>query len=654
MVFKMFIGSFRLVVYAELMVCSPTQPESNQCDSGQEFVSQGLTRRKTMDEQRYPMSIRLIGVMHKETGKTYMTSVLWSDQTEIVVYRSFPDFKNMHKQMKKAFPPTNALKKSTRIIPKFQDLKSKNGGQKKGPSKSLLRLKFLEDYCEQLLSCDPRVSQSADLIRFFHPTAQDLKPEYAQNSIMVMPSDDDRTQDRTHGMGNVTQPFVTETYRCVASYETKDTKNKPFKVALDEKLDVLIKDKAGWWLVENEDKRLAWFPAPYLVQSEDDGDDGGADDDETDSPTGISVMYTAVKNYKATSVDEVSVNIGAVVEVIQKSDNGWWLIRSGAKVGYVPTLYLQPYNNPRVRMASLQQELRGSNVNLSQLQALSPGGYNPNERRHSQGNILQAPNLGGYNPNERSHSQGNILLAPNLGGYNPNERSHSQGNILLASNLGGYNPTERSHSQGNILQAPNLGGYNPNERSHSQGNILQLPSKPNRQRLGDKHRSHSMEMDRSLPAKSYGDNSGGGSPVAPVPVIRVEVDDSDRYFRSDTLGSHESESSLVSDSSEFSFSDDVSSSDGNSTLNLAQSLNEQQLRMSRTPPPGLMSSNRLSPNTSKMSPSVSDPNLFKGPSTPKVPPRPRAQEILTRCTTVTRKNASKARLSPTLGDIQSR
>lgn len=47
------------------------------------------------------------------------------------------------------------------------------------------------------------------------------------------------------GGGNVTQPFVTETYRCVAPYETKDTKNRPFKVAVDETVDVLIKDKAG-------------------------------------------------------------------------------------------------------------------------------------------------------------------------------------------------------------------------------------------------------------------------------------------------------------------------------------------------------------------------------------------------------------------------
>lgn len=48
--------------------------------------------------------------------------------------------------------------------------------------------------------------------------------------------------------GNVTHPFVTQTYRCVDAYETKDTKNRPFTVAVNEKLDVLIKDPAGQWL----------------------------------------------------------------------------------------------------------------------------------------------------------------------------------------------------------------------------------------------------------------------------------------------------------------------------------------------------------------------------------------------------------------------
>ncbi|KAG7265370.1 hypothetical protein CRUP_004458 [Coryphaenoides rupestris] len=538
-----------------------------------------------MDDQRYPISVRLIGVMHKEKDKTYITSVLWSDKNEIV---------------------------------------TKGGGQKKGTSRSVLRLKILEKYCEELLSCDPWVTQSPDLVRFFHPTAQDLNPEYVSNSIMVMPSDDvivgEGKQDRTHSTGNVIQPIVTESYRCVASYETKDTKNKPFKVALDESVDVLIKDKAGWWLVENEDKRLAWFPAPYLEKVDEDGDDVDGED-ETDSPTGIGALYTAVKSYKATKGDEVSVNIGSVVEVLQKSDNGWWLIRSGGKVGYVPTLYLQPYNNPRVRMASLQQDLRGSNLNLS---------------------------LGGYNPNVRSHSQGNILQVqpPGLGGYNPNVRNHSQGNILQ-------------------VQPRSLGGYNPNDRRHSQGHVLELPATPSQQRLGDQHRSHSLDIPNNPspvtrpapPTKSYStaDSTSPSSPFSggPLPMITVEVDGGQHLPRGSTLESHSSEASLGSDSSEFSFSDDLSS-DGSSTLNLSRSMNEQQLRLSRTPPPGTMSSNHLRPTTSKMMPSVSDPNLFKGPTMPKVPPRPRAQEILTRCTTVTRKNASKGGPSPTSTDVQSR
>lgn len=36
---------------------------------------------------------------------------------------------------------------------------------------------------------------------------------------------------------------------------------------------------SGWWLVEKEDKRMAWFPAPYLEKMDD--DDG--DEDETDA-----------------------------------------------------------------------------------------------------------------------------------------------------------------------------------------------------------------------------------------------------------------------------------------------------------------------------------------------------------------------------------
>lgn len=36
----------------------------------------------------------------------------------------------------------------------------------------------------------------------------------------------------------------------------------------------------GWWLVENEEKCLAWFPAPYLEPCDEEGED---DDDDFDA-----------------------------------------------------------------------------------------------------------------------------------------------------------------------------------------------------------------------------------------------------------------------------------------------------------------------------------------------------------------------------------
>ncbi|XP_070836798.1 NADPH oxidase organizer 1a [Chaetodon trifascialis] len=529
-----------------------------------------------MEAQRYPMSVRMIGVMHKEKSKMYVTSVLWSDQNDIVVYRSFRDFKKMHRQMKKAFPPSSKLKKSDRIIPRFRDKKMKSRHQKKGPTRSLVRLKFLQKYCNELLSCDPRVCQSADLIQFFHPKDQDLQPEFAKNSIMVMPSEDEiRAGAGQVSGGNVTQPFVTETYRCVATYETKDTKNKPFKVAVDEKVDVLIKDKAGWWLVENEDKRMAWFPAPYLEKLEDDDDD----EDDIDGMTERGALHTAVKSYKASKDDEITVAIGAVVEALQKSDTGWWLIRYKGKAGYIPAMYLQPYSYPHIRMTSLHQEP-----------------HSPSQLR------VPSPSL--------------------------EQQSH-----------------QLSRSQGNLLQLPPVRSPSPR--------LLQPDSK---------QRSRSLNMLSEQPPAQPASTTARPASAAttpatakygPPPMIMVEMDgDQEQRVRSPTV---DSEGSFVSDSSDYSFSDDLSSSSASSTFNMSLGVSDEQLRLSRTPPP--MPSNRLSPTSGlegKLMPSVSDPNLYKGPTTPKVPPRPRAQEILTRCSTVTRKNAARASLSPTQTEIPTR
>ncbi|XP_061666715.1 NADPH oxidase organizer 1-like [Syngnathoides biaculeatus] len=312
-------------------------------------------------EKRFVFSARIISAVQRETPKlkTFMVSVLWSDENEVIVYRSYDDFKNFHRQLKKKFPHFSPSQ-DDRIIPKFKGEAQTNGLQQRGSKRCIQRMKDLESYCNKLLMCDQMVTCSSEVTQFFTPLDHDMDQDFTKNSAMILLSDISLGLEGGIGGGvggegdfSVTRPFVTETYRCVAAYETKDTNNRPFKAALDEALEVLIKDPAGWWLVENEDKCIAWFPAPYLEKEK--------NDERAYHREGA--LYCAVRNYFTKKADEISVPIGSVVEVLRMSDDGWWLTRYNGKVGYVPSMYLQPYNNPRTGLFLLQNRLNRTTLN---------------------------------------------------------------------------------------------------------------------------------------------------------------------------------------------------------------------------------------------------------------------------------------------------
>lgn len=67
-------------------------------------------------------------------------------------------------------------------------------------------------------------------------------------SIMLLPSGDLSSCQgggARETKGSIKRPIVMQTYHCVASYDTKDTKNRPFSVRQNEALEVLIKDPKG-------------------------------------------------------------------------------------------------------------------------------------------------------------------------------------------------------------------------------------------------------------------------------------------------------------------------------------------------------------------------------------------------------------------------
>ncbi|PFX17297.1 SH3 and PX domain-containing protein 2A-like isoform X2 [Stylophora pistillata] len=53
-------------------------------------------------------------------------------------------------------------------------------------------------------------------------------------------------------------------------------------------------------------------------------------------------QYVAIADYKSTGVNDISLNAGNVVEVIQKNEHGWWFVDLDKEVGWVPASYLEP------------------------------------------------------------------------------------------------------------------------------------------------------------------------------------------------------------------------------------------------------------------------------------------------------------------------
>ncbi|XP_069503405.1 NADPH oxidase organizer 1 isoform X2 [Ambystoma mexicanum] len=273
-----------------------------------------------------------------------MMSVLWSDCNNIIVYRTFEEFKKLSRDLRKRFPiEAGFLKRSERVLPKFKDAPFLF----RRSNRDMERLKLLEVYSRDLLQTDANVSQCEDVTQFFMPQTCDFNPSFHEDSVVIMPSDAGDVRKKASRLQTetaITQRIQSDRYQCVEAYEGKDTKSRPFKVNQGDFLGVLLKDTTGWWLVENDEKRLAWFPAPYLQKT------GSTDDLQAvrESVHG-GALYFAEKGYEAKSSDEISVDVSVVVEVVEKSDNGWWLVWYNGRAGYIPSMYLRPYTNPHQR-----------------------------------------------------------------------------------------------------------------------------------------------------------------------------------------------------------------------------------------------------------------------------------------------------------------
>ncbi|KAM4760048.1 neutrophil cytosol factor 1 isoform 6-T6 [Cyanocitta cristata] len=56
--------------------------------------------------------------------------------------------------------------------------------------------------------------------------------------------------------------------------------------------------------------------------------------------------YRAIADYEKSSTSEMSLKAGDMVDVVEKSENGWWFCQLKNKRGWVPAAYLEPMDGP--------------------------------------------------------------------------------------------------------------------------------------------------------------------------------------------------------------------------------------------------------------------------------------------------------------------
>ncbi|KAM4726877.1 SH3 and PX domain-containing protein 2B isoform 4-T4 [Anableps anableps] len=121
-----------------------------------------------------------------------------------------------------------------------------------------------------------------------------------------------------------------EQYVAVTDYEKQESTEISLHVG--QIVEVIEKNESGWWFVSSEDAQ-GWVPATCL-EAQDDPDDFTIPGEEEEK-------YSVIYPYSARDQDEIDLERGMIVEVIQKNLEGWWKIRYQGREGWAPASYLK-------------------------------------------------------------------------------------------------------------------------------------------------------------------------------------------------------------------------------------------------------------------------------------------------------------------------
>ncbi|CAI8044018.1 Neutrophil cytosol factor 1, partial [Geodia barretti] len=193
--------------------------------------------------------------------------------------------------------------------------------------------RLLNSYIKELPSMPASIVKSDIIKKFFQLRTSDMSepgqaPKTSNNKKRKKSEPIKMTAD-----SSITGPMRLRSYYAVACYSDSKTK---FSFAEGAVLQVLQKDPSGWWMVDASGA-LGWAPASYLVPvDEEDIAEEKEENERLMSSMRVGARYISLSAYQASRDDEISFVSGAIVKLIKKYADGWWLIRYNGGEGFVP------------------------------------------------------------------------------------------------------------------------------------------------------------------------------------------------------------------------------------------------------------------------------------------------------------------------------
>ncbi|XP_058704439.1 SH3 and PX domain-containing protein 2B isoform X2 [Poecile atricapillus] len=270
--------------------------------------------------------VKVLDVQKRRTPNkhyVYIIKVTWSNGATEVIYRRYSKFFDLQMQMLDKFPMEGGQKDpKQRIIPFL-------------PGKILFRRSHIRDvavkrlipideYCKALIQLPPYISQCEEVLQFFETRPDDLTP----------PKEEPIGKKRSGADCASAEPLVLEQYVVVADYQKQESSE--ISLCVGQVVDIIEKNESGWWFVSTLEEQ-GWVPATCLEAQDGVQDEFSMQPEEEEK-------YTVIYPYTARDQDEMNLDKGAVVVVIQKNLEGWWKIRYQGQEGWAPASYLRKGN----------------------------------------------------------------------------------------------------------------------------------------------------------------------------------------------------------------------------------------------------------------------------------------------------------------------